>query len=269
MAKAKKKTSPTLLIDGDMAVYKATISAEREVRWSEDPDSDLWILWTDLARAKLWFENHIYRLEQQTGASGSVIFLSGSTNFRKDIYPEYKANRADKRKPLGFTEFRGWVMDNFAHHLTDGIEADDAMGIAATDKTFSNPVIVSDDKDLQQIPGYLLRQGDVVHITPASANFYFLLQVLMGDATDNYPGCPGIGPKKAHDALMKSPTWDTVLGLYEKAGLTLADAVLQARIARILQAEDWDNINQKVKLWNPSSKMAISYPKGKSPTKIL
>ena len=45
--------------------------------------------------------------------------------------------------------------------------------------------------------------------------------------------------------------WAVVLAAYEKAGLTEADALAQARVARILRASDYDFKQKKVKLWNP------------------
>ena len=42
---------------------------------------------------------------------------------------------------------------------------------------------------------------------------------------------------------------DTVVEAYEKAGLTEDDALVTARLARILRAEDYDGVN--IKLWEP------------------
>jgi hypothetical protein len=47
----------------------------------------------------------------------------------------------------------------------------------------------------------------------------------------------------------KGYTWDTVVEAYEKAGLTEDDALVTARLARILRAEDYDGVN--IKLWEP------------------
>ena len=80
---------------------------------------------------------------------------------------------------------------------------------------------------------------------------WFYTQVLTGDSTDNYPGCPGIGPKKAADILNKELSWTSVVNAYLKAGLTEEDALLQARMARILQASDWNSKQQEPILWTP------------------
>jgi DNA polymerase-1 len=43
-----------------------------------------------------------------------------------------------------------------------------------------------------------------------------------------------------------------VVSLYAKAGLTEADALRQARLARILRWTDWDNKKKEPILWTPS-----------------
>jgi len=79
---------------------------------------------------------------------------------------------------------------------------------------------------------------------------------LTGDATDGYPGCPGVGPKKATAILGScAPSlacmWAGVRQAYESKGLIEEDAVEQARMARILRAEDWDFQKKAPRLWCP------------------
>ena len=76
-----------------------------------------------------------------------------------------------------------------------------------------------------------------------------LYQTLVGDSTDNYKGCPGIGPKKASAMLDIDPSWDTVAGAFQKAGLTEAEALVQAQVAKILRHEDYNFDLEEVILW--------------------
>jgi DNA polymerase-1 len=46
--------------------------------------------------------------------------------------------------------------------------------------------------------------------------------------------------------------WERVVSAYEKAGLSEAEAITQARVARILRASDYDFVNKSVKLWSPN-----------------
>ena len=145
----------------------------------------------------------------------------------------------------------------------DTLEADDLLGIWQTRGDYDKSIIVSEDKDLKTIPGWLYRQGKLEEISEQHANYNWMMQTLTGDATDGYSGLPGTGPKKAekipHEALdglgsmQLAPAltymWDHVVAAYEKAGLAVEDALLQARLARILRASDWDGQKQEVILW--------------------
>jgi DNA polymerase-1 len=77
---------------------------------------------------------------------------------------------------------------------------------------------------------------------------------LTGDAVDNYKGCPGIGKKKA-DILLREEgvKWKTVVDAFAKAGLDEFAALTQARVARILRAEDYNFKNEEVLLWTPTN----------------
>ena len=81
------------------------------------------------------------------------------------------------------------------------LEADDVLGIIATMPENKGKVtVVSDDKDLKTVgPSRLYRPmtDELLEISEADADRYFLTQVLTGDVTDGYKGIPGIGPKKA------------------------------------------------------------------------
>jgi len=91
-----------------------------------------------------------------------------------------------------------------------------------------------------------------------------MMQTLMGDTTDGYSGCPWVGEKKARDALGEpqdghlSLWWDLVVDTYENAtrkgenlGLGIEDALVQARVARICRAEDYDFNKQEAIPWTP------------------
>ena len=132
-------------------------------------------------------------------------------------------------------------------------EADDALGILATDGSYSRNVIVSIDKDMLTIPcEYFNMDTEVTEtVVESVADYMHLYQTLVGDPTDNYKGCPGVGPKKAAE-ILKKPTWDSVLSAFHKVGLTEEDALVQARVAKILRADDYDFKREEVRLWEPS-----------------
>lgn len=121
---------------------------------------------------------------------------------------------------------------------------------------------------------------DITEITPEEAEAYHMQQTLSGDVTDGYGGCPGIGDKRAqaivagkigrrsYERVLKSgprkgqsetrwedyeceTLWDAVVSQYEAAGLSETVALQQARVARILQANDYDMKKKEVILWTP------------------
>lgn len=252
----------TLLIDADILVYRSISSVEREVEW----EPDVWTMSTDLKEAHEAFNDMLFNIIDSSPHKDFKLCFSDAKNFRKEINPSYKSNRAGNRKPMGFKPFREQIIDKHGAITKPALEADDVIGILAT-KPGTDFIIVSDDKDLRGVPGAHLIDGHVTNIGESEADLFFYTQVLTGDQADGYPGCPGIGPKKAEQILASvnpfdnyevgaggpHTYWEAVVKAYTKAGLTEEDAILQARMARILRWKDWDHENQKVNLWTPSN----------------
>jgi DNA polymerase-1 len=239
--------NPTLLLDGDMLLYKACAAVEREVRW-DDQNHVL------VANADEAYDAFIRSIDEKKRTLRSTVYhlaFSGPGNFRLELYPAYKSGRA--RKPLCYARLLERVMQEHSAKAVDGLEADDLLGIWATSGKFKDPIIVSDDKDMKTIPTMLYRLGELTRISPEDADYYFHLQALTGDITDGYPGCPGIGPKTAEKLLASAgPAWPKIVQAYEARDLTETDALLQARLARILRASDWDANKRTPILWTPT-----------------
>jgi hypothetical protein len=156
-------------------------------------------------------------------------FLGGPLNWRKDIYPEYKANRDSMPKPEHLTVCRQYLIDKYEAQVCDGIEADDALGIAQT-AAGCNSIISTNDKDMRTIPGnhHNPVTGERFFVSPFDALRYFYTQVIIGDKADNIPGFDGalrsVMPKfvqKLCDPIneMTSPheMWDYCVGVYNNA----------------------------------------------------
>ena len=240
-----------LLLDTDIFAYKATTSVETEI----DMGGDIWSLTMDMAQARQTFEEAIDRVKERLEANDVLCCMSDHAgNFRKQVDPSYKSNRRKSRKPVGYVAFCDWVRETYATVSKPMTEADDIMGIIATKPGNQGKVtIVSDDKDMKTIPGRLYRpmSDEVIDVTEAEADRYFLTQVLTGDTADGYKGVPGIGPKKAEAILGPRPSWGAVEQAYITAGLTRDDAIRQARLARILRWQDWAEGGPK--LWTPAT----------------
>jgi DNA polymerase-1 len=239
-----------LLIDADITCFSSCASAQEEIEW----DSDTWSYYFDFAKGKQRFQEWLDKVIDQAGISEFKLCFTGRNNYRKALNPLYKSKRGPK--PVGYGALKEWAKENFPYFEKDQLEADDCMGILAT-KFPGKAFPATMDKDLLTIPGRMFHlnqklEGKWVESNEKDGNRQFLLQALMGDATDGYGGCPGIGPKTAEKLLDKhGAVWKTVVDAYLKAGLTEEDAIMNARMARILRAEDWDFENNEVKLWTP------------------
>jgi len=138
------------------------------------------------------------------------IYCGGKDNFRYELCPNYKANR--KEPPEDASLFRPLMAKIIEEGLaipSDGMEADDMVRIKATEcaslgKDFT---VVHIDKDLDCIPGkhYNPRKETFYEIDIDSADLFYWTQMLKGDPTDNLPGLPKIGPKKAEKMLAGVP----------------------------------------------------------------
>jgi len=258
------KKTKTLLVDGDVLLYQCTTAVEEVFDWGDD----LWSLVSDSRVAKQLLDGWVYRIKDKLEASHVVFSVSGDTNWRTDVLPTYKNHRKKTRKPLAFLPLKDYMKETYQTHCFHNLEGDDVLGLLAGGyKRIKGPkIIVTIDKDLRTIPGLhfnpMKEEEGVVRVDEEEANYNHLYQALMGDRVDGYFGCPGIGPKTAAKVLT-SPTWEAVVEAYEKAGLTEDDALVQARVARILRYGEYDVTNKKVRLWNPTKQAP---KKNSSPT---
>lgn len=245
--------SPTLLIDGDLLLYKATSASETEIRWDETNH----VLFSNVVEAYDMFVSQLNAIRMKLDSSQVRIAFTKGASFRSKLYEPYKAPRQGTRKPLCFGRVRDRIESEFPCYSYPGLEADDVLGIWATNGNLDNCIVVSEDKDLKTIPCKLYRQNELTQITEEEADYNFMFQTLTGDVTDGYPGCKGIGAKTAEKILGEdrdiAKLWPKVVACYEHAKMTEEDALVQARMARILRASDWDAATKEVKLWLPNA----------------
>jgi len=239
----------SLLIDADYIAYKCCAATETEIDFGED----LIVVTSNFSEAYKYVERELFNIANDLGCfDDSILFFSDSVNFRKSIDPAYKGHR-NRKKPCGYKRVINKLKEEFHVVVMPTLEADDAIGIYATKE--EGHIICSPDKDMRQIPGDLfdLTNG-VVTITKEEGDRWHLIQTMAGDQTDGYAGVPSIGIKRA-DALLteKGATWQTVLEAFLDKDLTEEDALRNARLAKILQVEDYDFTNQTVRPWTPSS----------------
>ena len=235
-----------ILIDADFIVYKCCAACETEIDYGED----VIFVTSNFSDAYKAVTNEIQKITANFGGfSEPILFFSDTKNFRKKISPEYKGHR-NRKKPCGYKRVISNLRIQYNVITMKELEADDAMGIYATQHPGN--IIVSPDKDMKQIPGKLYNLEDTITITPEEGAKWHLIQTLAGDQTDGYSGVPGIGVKRAETLFNKEGySWATVVKAFTDKGLTEEDALLNARLARILTIEDYDTEQQEPKLWTP------------------
>src|ERR1700680_1254395 len=147
----------------------------------------------------------------------AVVFDAPGKTFRDDWYPEYKANRSPMPDALvtqiaplhELIRVHGWPI------LTiEGVEADDVIGTLARQAELHgiDTLISTGDKDLAQLitprgtlvttmSNELLDMTTVVDKFAVRADQLLDYLALIGDAVDNIPGVPKVGPKNAAKEL--------------------------------------------------------------------
>lgn len=237
-----------LLIDADYIVYKGCAGAEDEIDWGDDVITVV----SRFSEAMRYVERDLNNIKNEFmwDTPEMVLFFSDSKNFRKKIYPEYKGHR-NRKKPCGYKRVITELGKSYEVNILPELEADDSMGIYAT----ANPgnIICSPDKDMRQIPGRLYDMKETVTIDPIEGARWHLIQTLAGDQTDGYSGVPGIGVKRAVTLFEEHGySWETVVNAFKDKDLTEDDALLNARLARILTCTDYDPIKRAVIPWTPT-----------------
>ena len=244
-----------LLIDGDIYIYKASAATEKLVNF----DGDNCFMLGSLSEAKEIFAETINSFLEDFKTKEYIIALSDKENFRKDILPTYKANRKNKPKPVQYNFLREWVEENYKVMCRPRLEGDDILGILATSPVIiknPNKIIISLDKDMKTLPARYYDSGkeERKRITEQEANYNHMLQTLTGDTADNYKGLQGVGKVNTEKIINKDMTYQemlqAVLSAYREKGFTEKDALIQARVARILRYYDYDYKRKSVIYWH-------------------
>lgn len=248
-----------LLIDADILAYKVAAHNEQEYDFGDGGVASVLRPEKVASDIEDAITDWMARLD---GDDFKIMLSDPEKNWRKSLDPTYKSNRSGGKRPELLMDVKAYLYAHFASSVVPWLEADDAMGILATSPTLKQRVIiVSEDKDMRTIPGYVYHphrdELGVMRISKREANRFLLWQTLTGDQTDGYPGCPGIGKTSPYVEDLMTLTsgrqmWDCVIDAYASKGLTEADALLQARLACICRQANWDSKKRRVRLWNPT-----------------
>lgn len=186
----------TVLIDGDMVAYRCAASCLPSKKKAAELGVPFESLEPEPLETAIFRANDLlYRIVNTCQADEHRVFISGDRNYRKALYPDYKAHRAAIVKPPHLEPLRELLVREWQAEICDGYEADDGIGMAHNEHT----VIASNDKDFKQLVGEhynpIKDEFEVVDSLEAAYNFYHIL--LKGDAADGIRGVDGIGEVKA------------------------------------------------------------------------
>ncbi len=182
----------------------------------------------------------IESLAKSYNAGTIVICADGGSTWRKEIYPEYKANRKERFADQTAEEEKEFkmFMAEFANTLTllkekhpvfhfKGVEADDIAAFITHNIEFDECWLISSDKDWDLLINdkvsrfsTVTRKETTVHNWDEHYDFeiedYITFKCLTGDKGDNVPGVPGVGPKRAVQLMEQ---YGTVFDIYDACPL--------------------------------------------------
>jgi len=225
------------LIDMDLVVFRCAASAENE----------------DFEIAKYRANELLDNIIMKTEATEYRAFITNKVNFRKTIYPEYKANRT-AAKPRHLRALQDYALEMMSAEVADeGYEADDMMGIFQ-DTDGLTTTICSLDKDLLQVAGnhYQWAIGTSTWSKPDTYIVQseleglrlFYEQCLKGDRSDNVKGIDGIGPKKATKLLAGCSSEKEMLSSVRQAYLNDDEFLMNARCLWVLRSDRKDYLDR-------------------------
>lgn len=216
------------LVDADVLIYHSAFACQKHYYTFDGktfPDHKSMVAWmkeNGVDHKVVEYEKHLdvlpeaafysicnrllYMIQNKLDGAELQLYVSGETNFRTDIatFAKYKGNRDKAEKPVYYDMAKVYWTEK-STGVSVGEEADDVLGIMANylQKANWSPVVCSIDKDLDMIPGrhYNWDKQLLYEVDADTADWWFWMQMLMGDTADNIPGVKGYGPKKAEKAL--------------------------------------------------------------------
>ncbi|HKJ03763.1 MAG TPA: hypothetical protein VJ997_14950 [Longimicrobiales bacterium] len=246
----------TVLIDGDIVAYTAASSVQYSMDWGDGTYTSV----GNADEAHMLVGARIDEICNSFGGAQPIVALSCDGDyFRHGLFAHYKGHRV-AMKPVVLKALRELMELNFQCVKLPRLEADDVLGILATGGTLRDPIVYSEDKDLDQIPGLRAKTCGVTYrVTEHEAEVNHLILAFAGDPTDGFSGCPRVGPKTARKILAPyideqrdaAWAWDQIVKRYKKAGLSEEFAVNTARVARVVRAGEYDAETTAVTLWEP------------------
>ncbi|KIY22150.1 MULTISPECIES: DNA polymerase I [Mesobacillus] len=197
-------------------------------------------------------------LEEEKPTHILVAFDAGKTTFRHKTFSEYKGGR--QKTPPELSEQFPFIRElltayGIAQYELENYEADDIIGTLSllAEKEGFDTKVISGDKDLTQLSSdktivNITRKGitDIEEYTPDHIKEKYGLtpiqiidmKGLMGDASDNIPGVPGVGEKTAIKLLKEYGSLEKLMeSLDQVSGKKLKDKLVEFKDQAIMSKE--------------------------------
>lgn len=238
-----------LVVDIESYIYRACTACKV---FRQDPkDKNIYTEAYDLRKGMDFIENFIEHLRAKFLTNDVILVIGDKNNWRKEYYPEYKANRKDTPKPPMYDIILNEMFNRYEIVSLPNLEADDTCRIIYEDnKAYATrKILVSIDKDFHSFPCELY---DPLHdkqytINQQEADYNLMKQVIMGDKADNYRGIEGYGEVKTLKFLDSEPRiWEDVKQLFLEVGQK-NDYVLNLNLASMVSIDRYDFNTGKVK----------------------
>ena len=222
-ADSSKKRPSFYIIDGHAQIYRAYFAPFRDLTSPTGEPTKATYVFTQMLMQLAEMRKPDYLC--------MVIDSSDETVFRKEFYPEYKANREsppDDFKPQEERILQLVKDADIPIIVRPGFEADDVIASMVTQLNGEYDLyMVSKDKDLRQVVGPNVRLYDVTKDEEHDAESLreklgygpeqaIDVQSLMGDNIDNVPGVPGVGEKTAAKLVNKYGSAEAVFDHVEE-----------------------------------------------------
>lgn len=241
-----------LIIDIESYLYKSLSHCEKLIQDKTNPK--IFYQGYDISLAEKYIDDNIDRLCKTLNTKQFELVVGDVKNFRKILFPQYKANR--KPKPEIYQHVFNLIRDKYGFTSLPYLEGDDTCRIIYEDKNYKSEyqkVIVSIDKDFYSVPCNFFRDLNnnttIEKIDKNEAEQHLYYQVLVGDTADNYKGIPNFGDKKYQELIKNRNrlTFQDVVKLFNEYGLIFEDMEYNYRCAEIVNQINYDYILEQMK----------------------
>jgi 5'-3' exonuclease len=182
-----KQTPTTALIDGDHIAFIIAVNKKQtEEQVEEYGKQEDRTLEDCIKELDNYYDKLLSDLQGKVPSLQYYLGFISKGSFRKEQYPDYKANRTSE-PPVHLKELKKYLVYNKGFKYEYGLEADDLQSIYQSKSEYGSTVIVSNDKDMKQVPGLHMNFKDLNLIEISSDDAYNNLckQIAIGDSIDN------------------------------------------------------------------------------------